>query len=693
MLPTPRFSRDRLAPELLDTTGWPEVDVASLSPEVAARFNVRREAIRRFLAGQSRRAVAADTGVVEREITRLRQRCLTLHPDGRIWGWRALLSYARVAEYTPRQTISPPATTARGPSARGGRAGAMTALFRRHPEIWNDLRAEYLKQPRGAGEIKEPRVSIKRLHKRFVRECRKAGIRVDEYPFNAAEVGRRALHTHFKKLKEKETAAAVAARDGPDAARLLGDGGLDASLGPVLRPFRRVIIDGHRVDAIFTVRVLTPEGDTVSVVMDRPVLLLIMDVGGRAALGYLLCTGLEPSSLDALRCIRRAVEPWKRLILTIPGLVYPPDGGFPSEMIPECAWACWDEFLIDNALAFLAERVRDQIIDALGGTVNAGPVATPEHRGIIERMFGLLAEGNFQRLVSTTGSHPKDPRRDEPERAARHYEMDFDELLQITEVAIAEYNGTPSGAHGLHWRSPLEYLRAYLQRGGLVRTLPESRRALTPIACERFTRIVRGNIAKGRRPHINIDRVRHSSDVLRKMPGLVGQTVTVVMDPDDPRSVLAYYQDGAEMGRLTGQGYWGVTPHTRAQRRAINGLRRRGLLHFLDSQDPIAVYHEFLAAKSPGDRRAASRLEALRQTQLAAAPPPDPLEDDMAEDPDDEPELPSDGTGGSEPANVVPFRPSRAEARLPEGASDPDPDEEDDDLAPPPVVKRRAVTF
>lgn len=83
-------------------------------------------------------------------------------------------------------------------------------------------------------------------------------------------------------------------------------------------------------------------------------------------------------------------------------------GGFVSEVVSEAQWNLWEEFCYDNAKANLAHIVTTRLKHIIGCAINAGPVSTPERRGIIERFFGVLEENGYHRLVNTTGSHSKD---------------------------------------------------------------------------------------------------------------------------------------------------------------------------------------------------------------------------------------------------------------------------------------------
>ncbi|MFB8734746.1 hypothetical protein ACEQPO_15075 [Bacillus sp. SL00103] len=119
--------------------------------------------------------------------------------------------------------------------------------------------------------------------------------------------------------------------------------------------------------------------------------------------------------------------------------------------------------------------MRDRLTQVIGCSVNAGPVRTPERRGIIERFFRTLEENGYHKLSTTTGSHPKDPIRKNAEQKAIKYRISAAHLEEITEVLIANYNGTPN--EGVNNLTPLEAIEQRLSRGMNIRQIPEEKEA------------------------------------------------------------------------------------------------------------------------------------------------------------------------------------------------------------------------
>lgn len=387
----------------------------------------------------------------------------------------------------------------------------------------------------------------------------------------------------------------------------------------VSRPYERTQFDGHRIDAFFTIELPHPSGGTQLVTLDRLWLLLIKDVFSRAVLGYVISLNREYGQHDVLRCVKRAVVPWTPLVLTIPGLHYPTDGGFPSAVLQEYAWAVWDEFWMDNGKANLADAVRTTLTQSIGCAVNAGPVNAPERRSVIERFFQTLEENGYHRLPSTTGSGPKDPRRNNPEQAALRFHITFEHLEQLTDVLIAQYNGAPHSSLGC---SPLERLAYCANDSSLLpRALPDHLRSNLALLWVPVVRTIQGSLKHGKCPYIEFEGVRYSNDVLRRSPDLIGQKLSLRADLEDLRCLTAFLVDGQEFGVLTAHGRWGRTPHSLEIRKAINHLRIRKMIYYTDQDDPIHVYMDFLTHKAPTSKAARSRYIQVK-TALEATPPP-----------------------------------------------------------------------
>jgi hypothetical protein len=317
-----------------------------------------------------------------------------------------------------------------------------------------------------------------------------------------------------------------------------------------------------------------------------------------------------------IKTIENALEPRPVRAFTIPGLACQPQDGFASRRMPELAYVGWEFIRLDNAKANLAAETLAALCQFVGCVVSAGPKYSPDERPYIERFFGTIASRLSSRLPGYTGSHPRVLRRAlaDPKGNLRLY-VSLDELDELIEYAMASYHGTPHS--GLNGVTPLEAMEFFVrERGQLLAWLPEVRRRTLCLMQSALHCLVRGYLALGVRPHINLFRVRYTNMVLACSAQLIGQSLRVYINADDLRCVRAFLADGSELGVLEAQGAWRVVPHNLTLRKEImkaRGCRRSGNTL---TGNPIEAYVQTKVAEAKRSRRAAS--DVARTLRLLA---------------------------------------------------------------------------
>ncbi|WP_281201413.1 hypothetical protein ACLBKW_09000 [Bacillus altitudinis] len=570
------YEKPDIDPKSLDTSNWPKVLVDHLDEEHKEIYLKRKQAVELYLEGNtSLREIHNSTGISRKRIRMFTQRCLELDEHGNLWGFRALIPYKKTLEYKRKNFNSKCL------------AGVFELLLETYPSI-KDVIHDYSQ--------KNNSINYKTLHKKFLNACRSEGLTPIDYPFNTETMGYKALQRYIKKIKKTALSNNVE----------------NFYQSPIItRPFQRVQFDGHRIDAVIAITFKTPEGDEVVEIMNRIWLLVIIDVATRAILGFHLCLNKEYSANDVLYCIKNAVIPRERRKLSIPGLKFSNRGNFPSEYLEEAKWGVWDEFLYDNAKANLSNIVRDRLTQIIGCSVNAGPVRVPERRGIIERFFRTLEDTGYHKLPTTTGSHPKDPLRKNAEQKAVKYRLTAEQLEEVTEVLIANYNATPN--EGVNNLTPLEVLEQRLSRGMSVRKISEEKRNEVVFFHMKVERTIKGNKDKSRKPHINFEGVKYSNEILSRSYELIGTKLTLLINMEDLRTVQAFLPDGSEFGVFTAFGKWGVTPHDLKTRKMINKLRKRKMIHLLQEDDPIDVLTQHLEKEARKNKNSRNTLATLNR--------------------------------------------------------------------------------
>jgi hypothetical protein len=543
---------------------------------------------------------------------------LEQHDDGQIAGFRALVPFKRLKPYA--RTAAVPVQAAASNSA-----GAFGQLLRLYPplEAWLDRAAR--NRGRKADGRREVRQDLRRIHKNFLAKCRELGVTATQYPFNRERLGLRSLAEHLKR-RTNESFEAAAADAGACHIGRAWPSNLDHSRPPITRPFESVEFDGHKIDVRLTVKVVDPFGFEILYELGRIWILVVIDVATRAVLGYGIALGKEYTTEDVIGAIHAALTPHRPRELAMPGLRYRPEGGIPSAVIPQTAYACWDCFRCDNAKAHLAEHTLVRLTEIVGCWSDNGPPGEPNERPFVERFFSLLASHCAHRLTGTTGNKPQDIHRALGDPGSDiSLLIRLDELEDLIDVLICDYNGETHD--GLGGRTPLEAVRWFLERDNQdLRTLARAHRDGVLLRDSR-TVTIRGQPKTGVRPYINFSGARYSSDVLSSNAALLGKKLRIHFDSKDLRRVRAYFENGDELGFLMAGRPWCFTAHSLRTRKEILRLRARGKLRYRDGDDAVEVYVKYKRkeashskqavrdlAKLEGDRQAAGRDQAVSKT-------------------------------------------------------------------------------
>ncbi|MEK3995010.1 hypothetical protein MKY29_09640 [Psychrobacillus sp. FSL K6-2365] len=577
-----------------DLSMWPTVLVDDLSSENKEIFKRRRAAVQDYFKDKATVNLICEKYKLKRSnFYRLLARCLEIHSDGKIYGYRALIPNQRVK----RTTHAP-----------------FEGLLNRYPMLEEELKRDFFNAYK-KNEVREKNINIKNIHKRFVRNCVNVGIDLNEYPLNTSSKALKSVQRFLTSLADKHFIS-VTSRYGDDAvmvAKNTGRNYSDFESTTPIRPFERVEFDGHKIDVSLAIIFKTPEGDEIVDTINRIWILSIIDVATRCILGYHLCLQKEYSSDDVLMCIRNAIKPWEPKQLTIPKLVYKEHSGFPSFLIDAAKYGIWDELCYDNAKANLAIIVQEKLTEFVGCSINMGPVATPVRRPHIERFFQTLEINGFQRIVSTTGNSTKDPRRRKgSEQIAVKYQISSEHIEEIADVIIAEYNITPH--NGLSGLTPIEVMKQRIEKGMHIDTLAEDKRSEFLFFTTKFKRTIRGNLNKGIRPSVFFEGVKYKNDIIAHTPSLIGKTVTLLVNVDDIRFLKVYLENGSELGILSAIGKWGVRPHSLRERKAINKLINSREIEIPTGEDPIEIYHNFLKTNA-SSKNVRNKLASFEKNQ------------------------------------------------------------------------------
>lgn len=603
-----------IAPHLLDYRRWPAIDPSALSASGRERYDCFRRGLEVYCIDGNLVEAANQGRTSQANFLRILRRCICPYFDGQIAGWRALVPHSRVPATLTK--IWPASV-----KAHTGRAEQFSILLENYPQIEQMLKDEILKLGKGrkAYEAKKSYAALTGLVRRA---CIELGLTDRDYPLNTASFGLKAVTRYAKNLVLLNPSVGIRARYGRDAHQRLKVGTSHEPLWVIQpsQPYDRIAIDAHRIDCLGTIEVNTPSGP-LPIVVRRLWIIVVFDVFSRAALGFAVWIGKEPSAAAVEKALTMSLTVWQRTSLPHTGLVLPPNAGFPSGVYPELENTFGAVLTLDNALAHLSARISEKARRRLGCAMAWGACGAWSHNSTLERFFGTLTRIGFQRLPSTTGSSPSDPKRDHPELAAVKHRITQEHLQELTEAFIANYNATPHTA--LAGRSPLEILDLYLHGDHaplFARTLPPATAAVPDLGTSVVTATVRGSLNKGRRPYVELTGARYTGPELCDNFGAIGHKLRIhFRDDDDYREVDAFFESGMPLGKLRViDTRWARTPHTKWLREQVSKAVTSGKIR-QDVYDPVEAYLDLLRQQAISDAEQAPTKISMSASELAHA--------------------------------------------------------------------------
>lgn len=569
-----------------DLGTWPTLYEPGLRN--ASRYLKRKRAIIGYLSGATDADLRRQYGLGLKAVYRLVVcRCLKVHRDGQIYGWRGLVPYERLVPYTRTKPI------AVNGSGRGA-AGAMKNLFALEPELREKFDRRILTPP-SDDKLEEKR--NRTAHWRWLLgELRKRGYEIrHEWPFNTDKMGYVSVCRYIKAVLASNPNKGAMVEGGKEARNKMKSG--DGVGRPVDRLFQRVEMDAHKLDGRFCVLYPRGDGSYAPKIVHRIWVIVLIEIVSRAVLGYHLSFRYEVSKDDVFRAIKKALSKWQRRPIAFGDEGYGEGAALPSGHGNRYVGVCWDETSVDGALAETSKHVR-QVLDDLVGARLLDPETSfsvrrsKDDRPFIEAFFRRLGKGGFQRLTNTTGGNPKGRQGRDPEKIAVNSNFQVEYAEDLLDALIANYNATEHP--NLGGRSPLEYLDFITSRPGAPDLRYADAEGIQRFLSFRKLCTVRGDLAKGRRPYVNFANALHHGEALNLRFDLIGKKIWVENHIEcDARIALAYTLEGASLGVLRAAPPWHKTPHSLEVRAGIISFFRRKRFSLLAVGDAIQAFHQF----------------------------------------------------------------------------------------------------
>lgn len=576
---------------------WVDFPLETIPEDERTDFKNKKDAVDMYINGASLSDIELKTGIKKSQISRLIKKCLSIDELGNMRGYLALIPYvSRKYNKTP---------------------GKFGTLMETHPEIAEYVEGCFFGDKR---YTTEKNMNLTTLHGKFLEKCMEVGIDTYEYPFNTSNKGYNSLRTWVENLASKNIVKQAHRESKDNMQKLLSTGIGNRYTADPIAPYSVVQVDGHIIDMEYTVEIVNEDGTIDKKIATRPWLFAVIDVATRCILGYSLSQSFNYDQYVVVKAIQNAVMPHEKMNFKIKGLTYPEKDGYISFRHPELGYALFDTIMLDNAKSHLANYTMQKVINELNCAMNFGSVATPETRGIIERFFGTLETQGFHKLPFTTGSSIKDLKRRNPEKAAVKYNVTYDDLCELMEVLIAEYNCKPHS--GIENQAPIDLLEKRVFEAGMVPTLADEdmKGRIERLTYIVVTRSVRGSSASGRRPYIHYEGAVYRSIELSSTMDYVGHILTLHINPDDISSIFAYDEDGTPIGYLTATGEYGKVPHSLKTRKNANKLARERGMNKNIFHSPLKSYQENLNERGQKSRKDATKADSMRRETNMPAP-------------------------------------------------------------------------
>lgn len=599
--------------EWRDCEAWPNISVDDMEEGERSDFDRFALAIRAYLSDGALAEAARQGRCSKQTVLDKLNRCLTLGDEGRIAGWRGLLPYVRLSGASYRRRDLPVGARA----AERGAGGAFEAFLRAHEDIRQSLHRAIRNGGSRRPRTKSRHPTFRSVFSAFKAACEAVGLTPNDYPLNSRSKGRRSVERYALAYIPTDPRA-VDTWYGADARDHMRLGTGEKRFPLAMAPLDMCGADAHEMHCFGVVIVPGPAGPQ-PVPIERIWVFPILDFGSRCVLRYAVSIRTEISAATIEEALAACDVPWTPRLLVVKGQDYKPGAGFPVGTIEGLTYCRPCVLQIDNAAQHYANKLVQSGRRALGCVVTFGPVGAWWRNGFTERFFKSLEMYGFQCQPSSSGSNPSDVHRRDPVKNAVRHEITWQELLDLVDVLIANYNATPHS--GLGGQAPLAVMRrgfeahsaTYLPR------IPVPVTAHTPslgVAVER--RAIGGCVKPGSivPPYVQVDEVRYTNERLSKRFDLIGHQIIVhVRDRD--MTIWGFLADGYAFGQLKCQHPgWAAHPHSRDMRKTINALIRNGRLA---GADPVVEYLAYLKQQTLADIAAAPTRISHTATQLAEA--------------------------------------------------------------------------
>ena len=183
-----------IAPELRDTAKWDKPRESDIPKDDFEEYRRRKKAVAAYLNGTSFATIKKDCNYTKSQIYRMLDRCLSVRPNGTMYGFHALVPGVSIAPYQRKSPVNPELA-----AQTKGLAGAFMQLMAEHESLYRYVE-KYALNSGG----KSAAVIAKAIRAEFLKKCAKVRA-PNQYPFNTDDQGARALVRFISRMREEHS--------------------------------------------------------------------------------------------------------------------------------------------------------------------------------------------------------------------------------------------------------------------------------------------------------------------------------------------------------------------------------------------------------------------------------------------------------------------------------------------------------
>jgi len=525
--------RTACVPELWrDLAKWPKPDPNRIQDAKTYRNN--KIAIEMYLAGRIFDSIFRETRIKVDWVRALIRKCITIHPDGQIVGFRGAVRYGFRTGYT-RHAPLPESNIHE--ARKSGYAGAFVQLLQRFPDELMEIVEAYVLKIRkdNINQLPEARITWVKLKENIHGFLKERGVKDGEYPFNVRDQAYSSIAELGRSMLFKNPNRFINVRMGREAGRrsTIGKG-----IQPLIQangPFQIVELDFHKHDAAAIVEVNTPNGSCIACPVPRTWIGCIVDTFNWGVIG--LSDSFESQTTEncVLDLIDSAINPPELDAPSHSGCQEKEGWWLPGQLLSDFQFHGWDILRLDRAWAHQSTGVLSKLIATIGCAVCFSRPKCWWAREVVERSFEEITRRGAQRLPNTYGTGPTDPSRNKPEEVAISIKFHQDELCSLSRKIVREINSR--SREGPFWESPINSLhRTKAMATYFPRPLPVACRSDRPTQWVTLLVRVEGNVNKGEPPSVRTNRCRFLGPQLASSWGLIGKNVYLEVSRRDIRT-------------------------------------------------------------------------------------------------------------------------------------------------------------